>query len=76
MNGISEKIYNLRIRHGFVSTYVATRIGVPLSTYNAMETGNANISIGQLMAILSVYNLTLQVFFAGGGGFSRGGFPK
>ena len=62
-NYIGDNLRELRRRKGVTQTEVAKAIGVPVSTYNAYETGQNTPKDGTKMAIADYFGLTVQYIF-------------
>lgn len=64
MNEISRKLYIVRVLHNFTQAYVAEQIGISPSAYIAMELGQTNVHHERLEAVLSIYSISVNNFFA------------
>lgn len=62
-NYISDNLKKLRARKGVTQTEIAKAIGVPVSTYNAYETGQNIPRDEKKKAIAEYYGLTVGYIF-------------
>ena len=62
-NNISTKLRELRMKKGLSQTKVAKDLGIPLTTYNAYETGQNIPRDETKIKIAEYYNRSVQFIF-------------
>ena len=58
MNIFARRLKELRIENNFTQTDVATRLGIRQQSYVRYENGSGEPSLGTLVAIAKLYNVT------------------
>ena len=58
MNNFAQRLKELRIENNYTQNYVASRLGIRQQSYVRYENGSGEPSLGTLIAIAKLYNVS------------------
>ncbi|MCH5157215.1 MAG: helix-turn-helix transcriptional regulator [Clostridiales bacterium] len=58
MNNFARRLKELRTENNYTQNYVATRLGIRQQSYVRYENGSGEPSLGTLIAIAKLYNVS------------------